>query len=120
MTAFEALEYEIGLGMSFRKAILWREGRLLTFKKLVETKRDRGQLQWNFRCTNSKERIEIIAEIDGGGASLHRLPYTRTNCRGAFEVSNNSLASAVLVVKRGNKTEEIRATGGAALEMAGD
>ena len=37
--------------------------------------------------------------IDGRGSSLHRLPYIKTDCSGSFEVVNNGLASASLLIR---------------------
>ena len=120
MSAFEALEYEIGLGLYFRKALLWHDGQLHTFKNFGDARRDREQLRWSFRCSDSRSGSALEAVIDGSGSSLHRVPYLRTDCSGAFEVSNNSLASATLYLRRpGKPIEEIRADRGAVLEMGG-
>jgi hypothetical protein len=64
--------------------------------------------------------VRVEAAVDGGGGSLHRLPYVKTNCSGTFEVSNNSLASGRLYLRRDGREEEaIIANGGAVLEMVG-
>jgi hypothetical protein len=58
--------------------------------------------------------------MDGAGPSLHRLPYLKTDCRGSFEVTNNSLARAVLrLERRGEPVETLETSTGAVLEMVG-
>ena len=120
MSSFEALEYEMPLGLRFRKALLWHGGKLYTFRKIQEIRRDRDYLQWEFRCTGCADGAELVAVIDGSGPSLHRLPYLKTNCASSFEVANNSLARATLHLSRpGHRVEEISTDGGTVLEMVG-
>ncbi len=120
LSSFEALEYEMPLGLRFRKALLWHGGKLYTFRKIQEIRRDRDHLQWEFRCTGCADGAELVAVIDGSGPSLHRLPYLKTNCASSFEVANNSLARATLHLSRpGHRVEEISTDGGAVLEMVG-
>lgn len=120
MSTFEALEYEMPLGLRFRKALLWHGGKLYTFRKFQEIRRDRDHLQWEFRCTGCAGSAELVAVIDGSGPSLHRLPYLKTNCASSFEVANNSLARATLHLSRpGHPLETISTDGGAVLEMVG-
>lgn len=117
-TTFEALEYDIGFGVMFRKALLWHEGVIYSFKRFSKILRDRESLQWMFTCSDPRLRLEVA--VDGGGDSLHRLPYIKTDCSGTFEVSNNSLAAGVLYISRnGLDGYPIRADGGAVLEMVG-
>lgn len=128
-TTLEALVYDMPFGLVFRKAVLWHEREALVFRNLQDLRRDRDALAWSFRCSN-KDGFRLQAEIDGGGPGIHRLPYAKTDCRGSFEVANNSLAKAVLrLERRGTKSEimqteiletEIMETKvGAVLEMAG-
>jgi hypothetical protein len=120
ISTFEALEYEIPLGLRFRKALLWHGEKLYTFKKLEEISRDRDHLQWVFQCSGSDDGSALIAIIDGSGPSIHRLPYVKTDCSSTFEVANNSLAQAILYFSRpGYPLEQISTEGGAALEMVG-
>jgi hypothetical protein len=64
--------------------------------------------------------FELEVALDGGGASMHRLPYLKTDCRGSLEVINNSLAKATLRLKpRGGVVEKLETTTGAVLEMGG-
>jgi len=114
-STFEALVYEMPLGLFFRKAVLWHEGKQFTFRKLEEQRRDREKLCWEMRCSGQEENLEVL--IDGSGPGIHRLPYLKTNCMGNFEVSNNSLANAVISFERDGSELETR--GGAVLEMVG-
>jgi hypothetical protein len=119
-TTFEALEYDIGAGLMFRKALLWHEGVLYKFSKFSKVFRDPESLQWMFKCWDAPTGLKVEVAVDGGGESLHRLPYVKTNCSGTFEVSNNSLAAGALYLKRDGRDEEvIIANGGAVLEMVG-
>lgn len=120
ISTFEALEYEMPLGLCFRKALLWHQGKLYTFKKLEGLCRDRDHLQWMFQGSGSDDGSVLVAIIDGSGPSIHRLPYVKTDCSSTFEVANNSLAQAILYFSRpGHAVELIRTDGGAALEMVG-
>ena len=120
LSSFEALEYEMPLGLRFREALLWHGGKLYTFRKFQEIRRDRDQLQWEFRCTGCAGGAELVAVIDGSGPSLHRLPYLKTNCASSFEVANNSLARATLHLSRpGHPLETISTDGGVVVEMVG-
>src|ERR1017187_3008296 len=73
ISTLEALVYEMPLGLVFRKAILWHQGRAHMFRKLRESCRDRKELRWSFSARSAEGSIEVYME--GGGASLHRLPY---------------------------------------------
>lgn len=118
-STFEALVYEMPLGLVFRKAVLWHDGQEYKFHKLHEMRRDAKGLAWNFRCSAS-DGFRLEAAIDGAGPSLHRLPYVKTDCTGSFEVVNNSLARAVLRLERRGKPDETLETAtGAVLEMVG-
>jgi len=116
-TTLEALVYEMPLGLVFRKAVLWHDGQPHLFRNLRESG-DRSGMQWSFQGKGNG--LTIDAAIDGRGSSLHRLPYLKTDGSGAFEVSNNSLASASLLIeKRNGYMERLECTGGAVLEMVG-
>lgn len=119
-TTFEALEYEIGFGLYFRRAKLWRNGQLHTLKQFSTQQRDRARMLWHFDCMDKSAGLTVTAELDGGGSSLHRLPYLKTDCSGTFEVSNNSLAQATLTIRQAGQTERMTANAGAVLEMVGE
>ncbi len=108
-------------GLVFRKAVLWHEGKRHEFRNLQEIGRDSDELTWNFSGSSStKEGFRLEAAIDGSGPSIHRLPYVKTDCSGSFEVTNNSLAKAVLRLEQRGRAAEILATdNGAVLEMVG-
>jgi hypothetical protein len=124
-STLEALVYEMPFGLVFRKAVLWHEGVAHEFGNLRESKRDPKQLGWNFRCSSSSRskngwELNLEVTIDGAGPSIHRPPYLKTNCTGSFEVTNSSLARAVLRLGRQNQPVEVLETSsGAVLEMVG-
>jgi hypothetical protein len=116
-TALEALTYEMPFGLTFRKAVLWHDMRKYVFTNLHE-RSHREDMLWSFGCSTNV--LRITASIDGRGLSAHRLPYVKTNCRGTFEVSNNSLSSASLVIEpSGGLAETLFTESGAVLEMVG-
>jgi hypothetical protein len=118
-STLEALVYEMPFGLVFRKAVLWHDGQEHVFRDLRDTSRDQDTMQWNFRCAG-RSGLRLEAAIDGRGTSIHRLPYLKTDCTGNFEVVNNSLASASLVIERaGRATERLETSTGAVLEMVG-
>ena len=117
-TTLEALVYEMPLGLVFRKAVLWHESRSCMINNLRELRNRREEMQWAF--TGSRDDLQLEAVLDGCGLSLHRLPYLKTNCSGTFEVSNNSLASASMVItRRDGSRETLQTRSGAVLEMVG-
>src|SRR5258705_131221 len=59
-STFEALAYEMPLGMTSRTAVLWHDGEKLTFQKFHESQRDLQKLKWNLECTDARgTRVEI-------------------------------------------------------------
>ncbi len=119
-SAFEALEYEMGLGMRFRRAILRHEGVLYDFDRLKTIERTLDPFRWTVHCSRREDSTTLVAILDGTGPSVHRLPYVKTNCSGTFDVSNNSFASAKFYLKRpAEPAIELRTDGGAVLEMSG-
>ncbi len=118
-STLEALVYEMPFGLVFRKAVLWHDEKKYVFRDLRETAPNRESLQWNFRCA-ARDGLRLEAAIDGRGPSVHRLPYLKTDCSGNFEVVNNSLASAaVLLQSAGGLAERLQTKTGAVLEMVG-
>ncbi len=119
-TTLEVLVYDMPFGLVFRKAVLWHEGRAHVFRHFREETVQREFMHWKFRASD-KTGMRITVEIDGGGISTHRLPYVKTNCSGSFEVSNNSLASAAILIESPkHPAERLETATGAVLEMAGD
>lgn len=118
-TTLEALLYEMPFGLVFRKAVLWHEGQKYLFRDLREIVSPREAMKWNFCCVaRGSPRIEVT--IDGSGPSIHRLPYTKTDCSGSFEVVNNSLAAASILIERGGRqAERVETASGAVLEQVG-
>ncbi len=119
LSTLEALVYEMPLGLRFRKAILWHCGQAYVFRKIRESCRDHGRMRWTLGATSAAGTIEL--DVDGGGVSLHRLPYVKTDCSGTFEVSNNSRAFARIRLQlRGLELTELATESDAVLEMTGD
>ena len=119
LSTLEALVYEMPFGLRFRKVIFWHKGRAHFFRKVRESCRVRDEMRLAFIATSSAGSLEL--DVDGGGVSLHRLPYVKTDCSGTFEVSNNSRATARLRLKlRGVDESEMATDGGAVLEMTGN
>ena len=118
-TTFESLVYEMPLGLIFRRAVLWHGGEMYAFAKVQERERDSGKLSWKLECTDEREaRAEVC--VDGRGRFVHRFPYVKTDCSGRFEVANDSLALARMVLQLpGKAAEELTTDSGAVLEMVG-
>lgn len=117
-STLEALVYDMPFGLVFRKAALWHDGTPHLFRGLDE--RETGEALWKFGCSG-KDRLRLVAEVNGGDISAHRLRYVKTDCTGSFEVMNNSLASATMLIERpGNPEERLETATGAVLEMVGD
>jgi len=117
-TTLEALVYDMPFGLVFRKAVLWHDGQQRIFRNLQETS-DRDNMQWKFHCA-ARNGFHLEAAIDGRGPSVHRLPYIKTDCSGSFEVANNSLASASLLLESAGRTaERFETATGAVLEIVG-
>lgn len=118
-STLEALVYEMPVGLVFRKAVLWHDGERREFRNLRPAERDPGEFGWNFLCS-AKDGFQLEVAIDGSGLSVHRLPYGKTDCSGHFEVVNNSIARAALVLQaRGRPVERLETASGAVLEMGG-
>jgi hypothetical protein len=119
ISTLEALVYEMPLGLVFRRAVLWHQGRKQIFPQVTGLVRDRNQLIWSFCCPNPKFMF-VEAEVRGREGLVHRLPYSKTDCSGQFEVANDSLAVARMILRLpGKAAEELTTDSGAALEMAG-
>jgi hypothetical protein len=117
-TTLEALAYDMPFGLVFRKAVLWHDVQQHIFRNLREAA-DRDNMHWKFHCA-ARNGLRLEAVIDGRGPSVHRLPYIKTDCSGSFEVRNNSLASASLLLQSaGGTAERFETAKGAALEMVG-
>ncbi len=116
-STFEALVYDMPFNLKFRKAVLWHEGEAYALGRFKETCRDRHQLKWTLQGSSPLGEVEVA--IEGSGASVHRVPYGKTDCSGSFEVANNSLARAQIRLRQGRAVQELSAEQGAVLEMVG-
>jgi hypothetical protein len=118
-STFEALVYDLPLGLFFRKAVLWHKGQMHTFRNFRENLRDPRELAWKLRGSASSG-VQLEVDIRGREGLVHRLPYLKTDCSGEFEVANDSLAQARMVLRLPDgTTEELATDAGAVLEMAG-
>jgi hypothetical protein len=118
-STFEALVYEMPFGLVFRRAVLWHKGQKNKFSGLRESVRDAQKLRWKMGCSD-KRGGRVDAEVHGRSEFVHRLPYFKTDCSGQFEVANDSLAVARLVLRLpGRAAAELTTDSGAVLEMAG-
>lgn len=119
-STLEALTYELPFGIKFRKAVLWHGGEKYTFRKLRESVRDSQKLCWELECADGQGASAEVS-VFGRERFVHRLPYVKTDCSGRFEVANDSLAVARLVLQRhGRAAEELTTDSGAVLEMVGN
>ncbi len=119
-TTFEALTYDMPFGLIFRKAVLWHAGKRYVFRTFRETIDYPEGFGWTLDC-EAKNGMVVNASFDGRGPSVHRLPYMKTDCSGTFDVTNNSLASALLRLKgTDGRVEDLETQNGAVLEMAGN
>jgi hypothetical protein len=117
---FEALVYDMPLGLFFHKAVLCYRGELHTFSNFWQDVRDPRELAWTLRgSTGSGVKLEV--DIRGREGFVHRLPYLKTDCSGQFQVANDCLAQARMVLQLPDgTTEELATDVGAVLEMAGN
>src|SRR5690349_12311000 len=119
-SSFESVEYDMPLGLRFRRAQLWHAGVLYDFRGMKTLERSVNPFRWAAEWLRGRDGTRLTASFDGSGISAHRLPYLKTDCSGTFNVMNNSLASAQLILKRpGQAAVELRTNGGAVLEMGG-
>ena len=118
-TTLEALVYEMPFGLVFRKAVLWHDQQQYVFRDLREVTGAREAMQWNFRCI-ARSGFQLEAAIDGSSPSVHRVPYLKTDCSGSFEVTNNSLAAASLLIEEPDRpAQKLETEASAVLEMVG-
>jgi hypothetical protein len=119
-TTLEALVYDLPLGMTFRKVILWHEGHATILRKINERGivNETNLLRWMFTGTAPDGR-HIEAMIDGNAPGIHRLPYTKTDGSGTFPVANAGLARATAKIVSKGIAQTLETSGGAVLEMGG-
>lgn len=119
-SSFESVEYEMPLGLRFRRAQLWHEGEQYDFRRMKTMEHSVNPFRWAAEWSRREDATTLVARVDGAGISAHRLPYFKTDCSDTFEVTNNSLASATLALNRPGKAAiELKSIDGAVVEMAG-
>jgi len=111
----EALVYDLPLGMTFRKAVVWRAGKATVLRKMTERERvqEAIRLKWSFAGLLEQARVTVT--VEGRAPGIHHLPYMKTDESGTFPVVNASGARAVLQV--GDEREEVEH--GAVVEFGG-
>jgi hypothetical protein len=119
-TTLEALVYDLPLGMTFRKVILWHDGQATILRKIVDRDilNESDRLQWKFSGKAADGR-QIEASVEANAPGIHRLPYTKTDGSGTLLVANASLARAMVKIICGGVTQTMETNGGAVLEMGG-
>ena len=119
VSTVEALFYEMPFSLTFRKVVVWYEGRKRIFKKLRQLRRDDQSMVWEVAGSDrGGASLEML--IEGPSSSTHRLPYSKTDCSGSFEVANNSLSRATVRLRiPGREPVELSTDFGAVLEMTG-
>jgi hypothetical protein len=117
-STLEALVYDMPLGMTFRKAVWWHNGKPVVLQGFEEisVERQSEHLHWRFRGRDEQD-VAIEASIEAGPPGIHQGGYLKTDCSGTFPVSNASFARAA--VRCGDRGELLETTGGAVLEMGG-
>jgi len=118
-STLEALVYDLPLGMTFRKAVWWHEGRPVALRKMTETEvvREPSEMRWRF-TGKAADGNAVEVTLAANAPEIHVLPYGKTDCSGTFPVWNASLARAS--VRFGvNGKESLETDGGAVLEMGG-
>jgi hypothetical protein len=111
----EALVYDLPLGMTFRKAVVWHAGKPTVLRKMTEREQvhEANRLKWSF--AGLLEGTPVTVTVEGTAPGIHRLPYMKTDESGTLPVANASAARAILEV--GHEREET--TRGAVVEFGG-
>lgn len=111
----EALVYDMPLGMTFRKAVVWHAGKATVLRKMTEHEhvQEKDRLMWSF--AGFLDGTPVTVTVEGAAPGIHRLPYMKTDESGTFPVTNASGASAILKV--GDEREETAR--GAVVEFGG-
>jgi hypothetical protein len=94
----EALVYDLPLGMTFRKAVVWHAGKATVLRKMTEREQvqEANHLKWSF--AGLLEGAQVCVTVEGTAPGIHRLPYMKTDESGTFPVANASAARAILKV----------------------
>jgi hypothetical protein len=107
--------YDLPLGMTFRKAVVWHAGKATVLRKMTEREQvqQANHLKWSF--AGLLEGAPVSVTVEDAAPGIHRLPYMKTDESGAFPVANASSAGAILQV--GDQREETAR--GAVVEFGG-
>jgi hypothetical protein len=118
-STLEALVYDMPLGMTFRNAIWWNNGKPARLHRIQEREivNKPDSSKWAF-AAKTAEDSPVEVTVEASAPHNHHLPYTKTDCSGAFPVTNASLARAQ--IRFGRNLEQILETAtGAVLEFGG-
>lgn len=118
-STLEALVYDLPLGMTFRKVVLWHAGKAIVLRKMNEREVSSEEKHLKWVLSGSAGGVHVDATIEGNAPGIHRLPYTKTDGSGTFPVANASLARATVRIVEAGKVETLKTDGGAVLEMGG-
>jgi len=117
-STLESLIYDMPLGLTFWKAVLWHDNHEYVFQRCRKSSFDRQQFRWQFQCERGDASLSAV--IDGSGPNVHRIAYQKTDGSGTFDVLNNSLARATVHLDRpGLRVDDLETLTGAVLESAG-
>lgn len=119
-STLEALAYDLPLGMTFRKVVLWHEGQSIVLRKINEREifSEPARLKWVFTGAASNGR-HIEATVEGAAPGIHRLPYLKTDGSATFPVANASLSRACVTLATKNARQTLETDTGAVLELGG-
>lgn len=119
-STLEALIYDLPLGLTFRKAVLWHKGTRYIFRGLNDVQTRDKNLSWQF-WASSFEGVKLEFSVGAGEPHIHQLAYEKTDGSGTLKVLNSSLAHARLSLQRPNQAcEELETAMGAVIEIGGD
>jgi hypothetical protein len=83
VSTVEALVYDMPLGLVFRKAVLWHDGKSHVFRSLKEKQRDPERLQWELCCVSRGCRWKL--RWMGAGPTCIDFPTSRLTARAALK-----------------------------------
>jgi hypothetical protein len=120
VSTFEALVYDMPLGLIFRNAVWWHQGKPTTLRRIEETAivNDPDKLGWTLAGA-AADGSRVVATVEGASPEIHHLPYVKTDCSGTLQVTNASLARAKVYFGK-NGSELLETATGAVLEMGGN
>jgi len=89
LSTFEALVYEMPMGLVFRSALLWHGGESTAFNSFREEFRDRTTLEWRFRANGKMD--------DKSKSPLMEQSQASTGCRTSKRIAQAASRSPITV-----------------------